>query len=724
MFSDQAIKSADKDLFDRKNFSQRIAQIIARRTEKESIVIGIHAPWGEGKTSVLNMIVEELDEHIEKKNRKFLDGHLVLLKFNPWRFSDENQLLISFYTALGEALEKSIKNSKKKIGEKIKKYAWMTSPIEVVKFSLGGVIDANFDAKQTIEKIGEELSKTSIEELKSEIEKILNEENRKVVVVMDDIDRLDKEEIQSIFRLVKLSADFSNTIYILSFDIERVSEALKEKYGSKEAGKSFLEKIIQLSLPLPPLTSNKLIKLTFDEINKLLGDNLINIPQNADEEWSYFFKTTFGHYLKSPRLVKKYINNLWFSMPQTKDELNILDLQTIEAVHTFFPDLYETIRDNKNVFLLEPSNAWRREDEEKEHVEELKRIIEKVPEREKKIIKKIIQEMFPRTSKAFSNNHYGTDWYELWTKEKRIASPDYFQRYFNFGVSSDDISDIEFERFIYNLTSQTEEQNSNAIKQLISNNREELFLQKASLFTDSLEEELEEGLAKTRAVKLAKAIAVSGDYFPKGSMDAMMLNLTPFSHAARLLRHLVETVPESNRLMLSTQLVDLASPLDFACEFFRFAKSIGQDKNAERGELNKLGKAMVQELVKRIEIEAEEENLEKRYPKSSTSIYREWWYENKESLVNHLKKRFENNPKEAESFIISFYKQSWVVNGTALLFGFDFIISEVEKLYPDMKILALENHTKDSSYHPENEGKYLQFFISISKKLKSELPSE
>jgi predicted KAP-like P-loop ATPase len=78
---------------------------------------------------------------------------------------------------------------------------------------------------------------------------------------MDDIDRLDKEEIQAIFRLVKLTADFPNTVYILSCDIERVAEALAERYGSKDAGKSFLEKIIQLSLPLPSLTPSKLIKL-------------------------------------------------------------------------------------------------------------------------------------------------------------------------------------------------------------------------------------------------------------------------------------------------------------------------------------------------------------------------------------------------------------------------------------------------------------------------------
>jgi predicted KAP-like P-loop ATPase len=49
MFSDQAIKNSNQDLFGRKHFSRRIAQIIVSRTDKGSIVIGIHAPWGEGK---------------------------------------------------------------------------------------------------------------------------------------------------------------------------------------------------------------------------------------------------------------------------------------------------------------------------------------------------------------------------------------------------------------------------------------------------------------------------------------------------------------------------------------------------------------------------------------------------------------------------------------------------------------------------------------------------
>ncbi len=123
MFSDQPIKNSKTDLFGRKKFSKRIAHIIANRTEKESIAVGIHAPWGEGKTSVLNMIIEGLEEHLHRKDKTLLNGHIVLLKFNPWRFSDENQLLENFFSALADKLEGRIKTRGEKISDLVGDYS-------------------------------------------------------------------------------------------------------------------------------------------------------------------------------------------------------------------------------------------------------------------------------------------------------------------------------------------------------------------------------------------------------------------------------------------------------------------------------------------------------------------------------------------------------------------------------------------------------------------------
>src|SRR5690606_33695923 len=104
-----------------------------------------------------------------------------------------------------------------------------------------------------VEGAGDILGDVDIETLKERIGAILKENKSKVVIFIDDIDRLDKVEIHSIFRLVKLTADFLNTTYILSFDEEMVSAAIGERFGAgnQKSGQNFLEKIIQVPLKIP-----------------------------------------------------------------------------------------------------------------------------------------------------------------------------------------------------------------------------------------------------------------------------------------------------------------------------------------------------------------------------------------------------------------------------------------------------------------------------------------
>lgn len=181
MFSDQPINNSKTDLFGRKKFAKRISHIIANRTEKESIAIGIHAPWGEGKTSVLNMIIEGLEEHLHKKDKTLLNGHIVLLKFNPWRFSDENQLLENFFSALADKLEGRIETTGEKISDLVRNYSWVTTPLEALKFGFLGV-EASVNAKETLEKLAEARPKADVSVLKERIEEILAKSNKKLLL--------------------------------------------------------------------------------------------------------------------------------------------------------------------------------------------------------------------------------------------------------------------------------------------------------------------------------------------------------------------------------------------------------------------------------------------------------------------------------------------------------------------------------------------------------------
>lgn len=88
--SDNPVENERNDKFARSKFSKRIAQTIINRTNPSGITIGIYGQWGEGKTTVLNFIKQELSK----------DEHTIILNFSPWRYTDEENLLKSFLEKL------------------------------------------------------------------------------------------------------------------------------------------------------------------------------------------------------------------------------------------------------------------------------------------------------------------------------------------------------------------------------------------------------------------------------------------------------------------------------------------------------------------------------------------------------------------------------------------------------------------------------------------------
>src|SRR5690606_5537173 len=111
-------------------------------------------------------------------------------------------LLIQFFQKLAIALDANLKTTGEKIGTLFKKYGKLLKiDIPLVGVNIG----------DAVESAGDILGDVDIETLKERIGLILKENKSKVVIFIDDIDRLDKVEIHSIFRLVKLTADFLNT---------------------------------------------------------------------------------------------------------------------------------------------------------------------------------------------------------------------------------------------------------------------------------------------------------------------------------------------------------------------------------------------------------------------------------------------------------------------------------------------------------------------------------
>jgi len=144
--ADSPISNPDLDEFNRRGFSERIAQTIAERKETKSLVIGIYGKWGEGKSTVLNFIDAELKRH----------DNVVSLTFNPWLFPSETELLIAFYSELSKAIGKSPTTQKEDVGKFIKEYVSALAGFfdKVVQLRKLVVFYPTFDWKNCVTELG------------------------------------------------------------------------------------------------------------------------------------------------------------------------------------------------------------------------------------------------------------------------------------------------------------------------------------------------------------------------------------------------------------------------------------------------------------------------------------------------------------------------------------------------------------------------------------------
>jgi len=326
-------------------------------------------------------------------------------------------------------------------------------------------------------------------------------------------------------------------------------------------------------------------------------------------------------------------------------------------------------------------------------------------------VKRIITRLFPKTEGILGNTHYDNSWHSNWAKEKKIASPDYFLRYFNYGIPIKDISDIEIQDFVKNLKSQTKEKNAEKVKRIISKSKEDLFLRKLGLMVDLMSED--------EAVALTKTIVISGDSFSRQDIGASFFGTEPFSRACILIRDCLKKIIDlDERDRLALELIKIASPLDFASTYFRWNHSFkDNDGNVKEIFISERCEEDMQNcLISRIKDEAKIEPLEKRYPEKSSRLYSDWYYRDLENLKKYLKDRFKKSPNEVGDFIYSFAKQSYEINSTVKSYSFDFIISAIEKSNPQL------TKTESNEYldydEIESEEKYLQQFLTIYRRNK------
>lgn len=632
-FSDEPIASKAHDRFGRALFAARIAETIAKRRDPSSIVIGLFGPWGDGKTSVLKMMEESLDQYEQ----------VITIRFNPWHFPSEDALLRGFFATLAEALGKE-PAFKEKAAALLESYGGILSVLSV---ALPGV---EINPGEAAKNIGESLSKVSLEQLKDQIDVLLGQSGKRLVILIDDIDRLDRDETNAIFKLVKLSASFKYTCYVLAFDDDVVAAALGERYGAggQEAGRAFLEKIIQVPLHLPPADRMSLRQITFEGVDHALGQAGIVLDQRQVDVFSRYFVDGLESKLETPRVAKLYTNALMFALPLVNGEVNIAEFMLIEGLRVLYPKLYSAIRDNPDLFLKgEPREAPRGLERPSSPLNRLLEIAmpASTPEEREQVREGLLKPLFPR----IGNMMYGGEWEEKWAREQRICSGRYFKRYFVYGVPEGDIADSQLTVLTEALVAAAPDAqrillstySKRAMPQLIQalRNRAD-FLDEAS------------------ALQIAVAVARNGDLLPR-ERGPYVLGGT-MMQAGILISQLLRRIPLPERQAAAEAAVLAASPLEMGIECVRWLTH-----SSDRQEQHRVLPDEANDIIYRLFADRvrEANAVEPLFVKAGRDAPHLYWYwqkgRNQEEVEANLRALFDANPACMDDFLDTYIGEGW-----------------------------------------------------------------
>lgn len=573
--SDAPLYDAALDRFNRFPFSQRVANVIAKRNDPSSMVVGINGSWGDGKTSVLNFIERELQT----------EEHVVCLKFNPWRFGDEDEMLINFFNDLATSIDRSMDTGKEKIGSFIEKYG---KPVASV-FGRGEVADG----------VKLFFSGADIKELRERIETILQEEKKRVVILIDDIDRLEKNEIHAVFRLVKLTADFKYTAYVLAFDKHVVSSALQERYGDHAMGTgvSFLEKIIQVPLELPSIESEDLRNFCFSEIDQVLNFSNISLTEEDSRQFISNFSKGLETHLKTPRQAKLYSNILMFSLPILKNEANIIDLMLVEGIRVLLPEVYALIRDNRDLFLKDGTSGYGYDYDQKEKVRRKERVesaLNKYTKEEMEQIIDLLCFLFPKLNNAFRNVHYGGNSELKWAEKQRICSPHYFQRYFTYAITTKDVSDLAINDLLTFSEHNSPEDIVSKINEIMSDKNAETFISKLR--------KLSKTFTSLQSKNLAISIAKIGSNLPNPVQ--LFRSMNTLGQGAIFTGDCIENLnSRDEQIELAEDIISNADSLYFAMECYSWFRRDTEEHPNPQGFSDEEYSKLAGNLAKRISLE-------------------------------------------------------------------------------------------------------------------------
>lgn len=523
--SDRPNTDPSTDLFGHAPFARNLAESICRYPGSDGLVLALYGPWGSGKSTVLSYVNHYIEQKPEAEQP-------VIVTFNPWWFSGQENLARAFLGQLQAVLPEKYAGFKK-LGDLLGTFAEGVGglvDLTGVSFGAGGLVGGLVSQIKPKPK--------DVPALKSEISKLLLQEGKRVLIIIDDIDRLVPDETRQLFTVIKALADFPQVVYLLAFDREVAIEALAQQTGVP--GERYLEKIIQVPFELPPVDRVALRATLLKQLDIIISGT----PEGLfdDEHWANIFHDGIDPLLQVPRDVVRFINTLSVTYPTIVGEVNPVDFIAIEALRVFLPNVYKIIRSNPEKFTgYRMGNDGEKTQLSAFHNSWLKDVCDI----QRESVKALIIRLFPKLESAWENMNYSREFSMTWRRELRICSEDIFPTYFRWALTPGAISNTELKAFIA-LGSNPEALGA-AFIVAISQIRPD-GLSKARALLERLMDHADEGIALDHIPGFIDVLLDVGDkLILEGDTQAGMFNFGNESRISRLVYHLLKRIDLQQR---------------------------------------------------------------------------------------------------------------------------------------------------------------------------------
>jgi predicted KAP-like P-loop ATPase len=473
-FDSDGINGGDR--IDRLGFqpiAEKLCVSVLDQATAGGIVIGIEGKWGCGKSSLMRRIETELTKREDAPE---------IVNFAPWLIRSRDALIEGLISELSDAARKidaeaerasanhgksrARRTTKEKIrgaAEALAKYGSSVGRLGKLAKVAEAILPGAGTAGSVLE-IGADLlaSLGQPKELQEQeaAAQALAALSRRIVVFVDDLDRLEPMEIAEVLRLVRAVADFPNVIYVLAYERKAVTSAM-EAVLRVEDGSEYLEKFIQVNFKVPSPEDFNLRRWFRDEASTIISTQLSAARESDRREISRrldeYIDRTGGRCLRTPRDVVRTLNALKLYGPPIADVVDIPDLVWLQLVRTNDPALCDWTEAYMIAAAQVAYGASVSDNEIKRTLERLKSLLEQQGLELDDVIWEL-HDMLPGIN-FDTNVKKNPDGWKLfdrisdkavrkWEARRRLGSPQHYRYYFALVQPEGIVSDVELMKLI------------------------------------------------------------------------------------------------------------------------------------------------------------------------------------------------------------------------------------------------------------------------------------